>query len=192
MPPGEAVRGGVSSFGYAGTIAHAGLHHTRGDGATSSALSPFVCRRRAFPWREASSSSDAERTSMYSACWVAATRLGVTPSRPCLLLTASGAMVANGAPSIMPPWYLVAVLLACYFSSAPLLHVFFFIFSFIISHLPPKSVCCLQAMLACMGTLPYPVCRSVSHAQVAKYENMHFECCVCNTHYVCVCDCVWR
>ena len=46
------IIGGVSSFGYSGTIAHAVLHHTGGDGATATVLPPLVYRRPAFPWRD--------------------------------------------------------------------------------------------------------------------------------------------
>jgi hypothetical protein len=49
--------GGISSFGYAGTIAHAVLRHVEGEVAVA-ALVPLVYRRRNFPWREVSASSN--------------------------------------------------------------------------------------------------------------------------------------
>ena len=61
--------GGVSSFGYAGTIAHAVLRYASGNQATSIALPPLVYRRRAFPWREVRATSYIEVTSLYSTCW---------------------------------------------------------------------------------------------------------------------------
>ena len=42
--------GGVSSFGYSGTIAHAGLSHAR-ETCIQPSLLPLLYRRRAFPWR---------------------------------------------------------------------------------------------------------------------------------------------
>ena len=65
--------GGVSSFGYAGTIAHSMLQHKRNFGGvvndeiarpgTGAARMPQ--RRRAFPWRELASPVDAACTSVY-------------------------------------------------------------------------------------------------------------------------------
>ena len=53
----------------------------------------------------------------------------------------------------------------------------FFIFSFIFSLmifflLLTKSACCLQAMLACLGTLPYPAQASDLPSTLASYEPM--------------------
>jgi acyl transferase domain-containing protein len=44
--------GGVSSFGYSGTIAHAVLRHARRDGGVAAVLPPLEYRRRSFPWRD--------------------------------------------------------------------------------------------------------------------------------------------
>ena len=131
MPEGEAVSGGVSSFGYSGTIAHAVLRHAGGDMGRAIVLPPLVYRRRSFPWREVSASSGAERTSMYSACWVSATPVDVTPSRSCLLLTASTTMVTDGTPAAWSPWHAVAVLLAGDESVAPSLHGMHLVLGFV-------------------------------------------------------------
>jgi hypothetical protein len=45
--------GGLSCFGYSGTIAHASLRHAGVGGAAAPVLPPLVCRRRSFPWRDA-------------------------------------------------------------------------------------------------------------------------------------------
>ena len=47
-----AACGGVSSFGFSGTIAHAVLRH---QGRTSAMHTLFAYRRHAFPWRDAAS-----------------------------------------------------------------------------------------------------------------------------------------
>ena len=73
--------GGVSSFGYSGTIVHAVLAFKRGgksqlygfDGAKDAHPScppapPCYCRR-AFPWYEVALASDKDRTCMYAVCW---------------------------------------------------------------------------------------------------------------------------
>ena len=44
--------GGVSSFGYSGTIAHASLRHAGGDGAAAAVRPPLVYRHRSFQWRD--------------------------------------------------------------------------------------------------------------------------------------------
>ena len=77
---GASASGGVSSFGYAGTIAHSVLRHAGGTpaGRLSARL---VWRRRAFPWREpASGSIDLERTSTYAACWATQPGADAAPS----------------------------------------------------------------------------------------------------------------
>ena len=51
MPEGEAVGcGGVSSFGYSGTIAHAVVRHAAG--MPPALVAPLVYRRHDFPWRD--------------------------------------------------------------------------------------------------------------------------------------------
>jgi acyl transferase domain-containing protein len=48
----EGWRGGVSSFGYAGTLAHTVLRHAGGDGGAAAVQRPLAYRRRSFPWRD--------------------------------------------------------------------------------------------------------------------------------------------
>ena len=49
--------GGVSSFGYQGTIVHAVLRHTAGD--IAAPLAPLVYKRRSFPWRDPNAAESA-------------------------------------------------------------------------------------------------------------------------------------
>ena len=53
--------GGVSSFGYSGTIAHAVLRRGAGGAWMLSPAVPVIYRRHAFPWREASAVSSRTR-----------------------------------------------------------------------------------------------------------------------------------
>ena len=64
--------GGLSSFGYAGTIAHVVLRQSPGDGAPTDSALPLIYRRGRFPWREVVRTADAGRTSMHAVCWVRA------------------------------------------------------------------------------------------------------------------------
>jgi 3-oxoacyl-(acyl-carrier-protein) synthase len=60
--------GGVSSFGYAGTISH-GILCNNGK-ADAAPVMPLMYRRRAFPWRqELSATSDVPCTSTYMVSW---------------------------------------------------------------------------------------------------------------------------
>ena len=65
--------GGVSSFGYSGTIAHTVLSAERSPAATSKiciladrtkAASVHLCRRRVFPWQPPLQPSGADRVSL--------------------------------------------------------------------------------------------------------------------------------
>ena len=83
--------GGVSSFGYSGTIAHAVLQRGAGEAWMLPPAVPVIYRRHAFPWREASAVSS--HTCMRAMCWAANDTAPLTngawASCPCFLVVAA-------------------------------------------------------------------------------------------------------
>ena len=116
--------GGVSSFGYSGTIAHAALR-SRSEkvilsppctGGTRTGHTLFY-HRRFFPWRQSlPSTTVTKRTGTYSICWPRLLSAAMTEAGPCLLLVCSPSAVdgvsSSTSPSLVsPPWQAVAIFL---------------------------------------------------------------------------------
>lgn len=77
--------GGVSSFGYSGTIAHATLVLGQRRSHCECHPGPLLSYRRcAFPWREVAFASDSDRTCMNPVCWVPL--VAIAPTAPWLPL----------------------------------------------------------------------------------------------------------
>ena len=117
--------GGVSSFGYSGSIAHVLLSHIGVDGGRVPWSVPHAYRRHAFLWRkEAVSTAETARTSMYAVSWESTPVAQEVSAGLVLLLapnssatcTAEASAVQSGAS---PRWQAVAVLLTGKVSVAP-------------------------------------------------------------------------
>ena len=95
-------------------------------GAKCSAFDPrpaLVYRRRAFPWRDATSSAGSARTLMYSTCWATAAFASTSPPMTRLLMTTPSLFQRGGTPAVSPSWQTVAImLLEAHGSAAPSLH----------------------------------------------------------------------
>ena len=74
--------GGVSSFGFSGTIAHVLLRHVS---KGSLVVSPLAYHRRAFTWHVGGARDGTKRASMYSVCWPAAPGAFASSARSVLL-----------------------------------------------------------------------------------------------------------
>ena len=110
---GDRGSGGVSSFGYSGTIAHAVLLCTSFDTSTTQTQAALKYRRHVFPWRvSVASSTSVERAASYARCFVLASPSNAMTSSPCLLLTTRSLAPILQTHAASLPWRVVALLLS--------------------------------------------------------------------------------
>ena len=117
----SAMVGGVSSFGYSGTIVHAVLQHAISNAAAVAFVMLLVYRHRAFPWLDSPHSLVAPRTSVYATCWVATSPAAPVRSEPWVLLSE----FASSALSLSLRCQSVALLVDSSVSSTPSLHAMY-------------------------------------------------------------------
>ena len=115
-------RGGVSSFGYSGTIAHAVLSDEGIAQRTDLSWLLLIYNRRIFPWRDVHHTRRAN-TARYATCWAAsAVRLSeTTASQPRMLVLTSGVGLPFLPVSSAPEgeWQSGVLMLAGSWSIAP-------------------------------------------------------------------------
>ena len=119
---GTVGRGGVSSFGYSGTIAHAVLSDEGIAQRTDLPWLLLIYNRRIFPWRDVHHTRRAN-TARYATCWAAsAVRLSeTTASQPRMLVLTSGVGLPFLPVSSAPEgeWQSGVLMLAGSWSIAP-------------------------------------------------------------------------
>ena len=104
--------GGVSSFGYSGTLVHAVLEHSLGGFKEAAPTAQRVYRRHVFLWRPSASSPIASAPAAvslallatYVTCWAAAIPLaGAMPIPLCLLIATRTAPAGRIPPEALAP-----------------------------------------------------------------------------------------
>ena len=122
-PSAGECSGGVSSYGYSGTIVHTVLRSTDCARVVTDALisPPKVYRRRAFPWREAGTAVNAGQLGMYAACWVECSPKAEETVAPCacLMLSSRNSVSEDPHLNVACAWHVLGLLLGSDISSAP-------------------------------------------------------------------------
>ena len=123
------AEGGVSSFGYSGTIAHAVLSGSLGAGCKTSGRGaplppnpPLTFRRRRFLWHELSPPTDGARLRTYCASWTPTTLSTTGPPNRWLLLSPKSSRCAAERTLERPLHRSVVAFLTDCTTAAPLLH----------------------------------------------------------------------
>eukprot|EP00966_Prymnesium_polylepis_P283893 6558432-Prymnesium_polylepis.1 len=93
-----ACTGGVSAFGFSGTIAHAVLQHAVGEPTICAAPPILEYRRRAFPWCRSASA----RNCTYAVCWAAVSEMHAVTSCKYLLVSDAKPAVCTTYPIGLP------------------------------------------------------------------------------------------
>ena len=119
----DASRGGVSSFGYSGTITHAVLALVEGAEAVIGCFRPpLTYRRRSFPWRMVPCPATPAQTCTYNSCWAPAPPARDTQCYAYLLLFSHRAVGSVALPRTPQLCQAVVVQLAGDDSSHPTLY----------------------------------------------------------------------
>ena len=112
-------QGGVSSFGYSGTIANEVMQFVSAEELLSPISAPLTYRRRVYPWCEACAATEVKRVGIYAAVWAAAPVTAASSSSLLLMGASCSCCFTHAQVLTAHPWGFVTVLLAGSKSTAP-------------------------------------------------------------------------